>query len=81
MGTFITRWGSKGMGDGQFQSPNGIATDSAGNVYVSDSNHNRIQKFSPPAGPETTITSGVSGPAKTATPTFTFTLEPNGLDL
>ena len=45
-GTFITKWGSIGTGDGQFHSPSrGVATDSAGNVYVADAGNNRIQKF------------------------------------
>ncbi len=44
-GTFITKWGSTGVGDGEFSFPQGIATDSSGNVYVVDSWNNRIQKF------------------------------------
>ena len=30
---------------GEFSSPFGIATDSSGNVYVADTDNNRIQKF------------------------------------
>jgi DNA-binding beta-propeller fold protein YncE len=45
-GTFITRWGSFGSGDGQFKYPDSIALDSAGNVYVTDLSNDRIQKFS-----------------------------------
>jgi sugar lactone lactonase YvrE len=37
-----------GTGDGQFNYPTGIGTDSAGNVYVSDNANNRIQKFGVP---------------------------------
>ncbi len=33
------------LGDGQFFSPGGIAVDLSGNVYVADSQNNRIQKF------------------------------------
>jgi len=41
----ITKWGTRGNGDGQFNYPNGVAVDSAGNVYVADTFNNRIQKF------------------------------------
>jgi len=39
--------GGKGAGRGQFDFPRGIIVDRAGNILVSDSNNNRIQKFSP----------------------------------
>ncbi len=42
---FVMKWGSQGSGDGQFNSPFGVATDGAGNVYVTDVAFNRIQKF------------------------------------
>jgi len=44
-GTFITKWGSLGSGDGQFDGAHGIAVDANGNVYVADTFNNRIQKF------------------------------------
>ena len=34
-----------GTNDGRFQYPNGVTTDASGNVYVADSDNNRIQKF------------------------------------
>lgn len=44
---FVTKWGSHGtVADGQFVSAQGIAVDFSGNVYVADSDNNRIQKFS-----------------------------------
>jgi len=42
---FVTKWGSRGSGDGQFESPKGIAVDAVGNVYVADSRNHRIQEF------------------------------------
>lgn len=42
---FAAKWGSYGSGDGQFISPQGIAVDSLGNVYVADTGNHRIQKF------------------------------------
>ena len=42
---FIRSVGSTGSGNAQFQSPNGIAVDSSGNVWVADSDNNRIQEF------------------------------------
>src|SRR4051794_25162844 len=39
-GQLINSWGGTGTGNGQFNFPFGVATDSAGDVYVSDtSNH------------------------------------------
>lgn len=42
---FISSWGSTGTTQGKFNFPNGIAIDSAGNVYVVDTNNHRVQKF------------------------------------
>ncbi len=44
-GTFVATWGTRGIGNGEFSTPVGIALDLVGNVYVSDSGNNRIQKF------------------------------------
>jgi sugar lactone lactonase YvrE len=44
--TFISKWGSKGEEDGQFNYPDDIAVDS-GYVYVSDRMNHHIQVFSP----------------------------------
>ncbi|MEA3358676.1 MAG: SMP-30/gluconolactonase/LRE family protein, partial [Thermodesulfobacteriota bacterium] len=50
-GQFLTKWGSTGSGDGEFDFKGGecilgrISTDESGNIYVSDHNNHRIQKF------------------------------------
>ena len=43
--TFALKWGTEGSGDGQFITPQGVAVDGSGNVYVADTANNRIQKF------------------------------------
>ena len=45
-GTFLGAWGSQGTGDGQFDSPRGVAVAPDGTVYVADSRNSRIQRFS-----------------------------------
>ena len=42
---YVDSFGCYGDGDGQFNRPNGIAQDRAGNLYVSDSYNNRVQVF------------------------------------
>jgi len=48
-GVYQIQWGSSapatGGGPGQFSEPAGIASDSSGNIYVSDWGNSRIQKF------------------------------------
>ena len=41
-GTFLHCFGKTGSGEGEFNGPVGIAIDTLGNLYVSDSNNNRI---------------------------------------
>ncbi len=43
---FVQAFGSYGSGDGQLAQPSGLAVDSAGNVWVADTNNNRIDEFS-----------------------------------
>ena len=46
-GTFLTEWGSKGFGYGEFDYPGDVVVDTSGNIYVVDRRNQRIQKFSP----------------------------------
>jgi len=45
IGTFIKSFGTTGEKDGQFNKPSAIATDSRGNLYVTDTDNHRVQKF------------------------------------
>src|SRR2546430_17320254 len=46
MGSYLSKWGRQGGGEGQFNAPWGVAVDNTrGYVYVVDSANFRIQKF------------------------------------
>jgi tripartite motif-containing protein 71 len=45
-GVFLTKWGTNGSGNGQFNSPRDLTVDNNGDVYVVDY-HLRVQKFAP----------------------------------
>jgi CRP-like cAMP-binding protein len=44
-GDYVKSWGQTGSGQGEFNKIRGIATDTAGNIYVADAGNNRIQVF------------------------------------
>jgi len=44
-GKFITAWGKKGTAPSEFDSPHGLAMDSAGRLFVADRSNSRIQIF------------------------------------
>jgi sugar lactone lactonase YvrE len=44
-GKFITAWGHKGTGQGEFRTPHGLAMDSAGRLFVADRENDRLQIF------------------------------------
>lgn len=46
-GEFVTAWGGKGIGDGEFDEPVGLALDSEGLAFVADTWNQRIQAFDP----------------------------------
>jgi RHS repeat-associated protein len=45
-GSYIAQLGSKGKGNGQFESPQGVTIDSKGDVWVTDSPDSRVEEFS-----------------------------------
>ena len=48
-GRFITKFGTKGDGDGQLNDPHGLALTPEGNIIVADFRNNRVQLFGQPA--------------------------------
>jgi DNA-binding beta-propeller fold protein YncE len=44
-GRFLTAWGKKGSGPGEFDTPHAIAVDSQEQVYVADRSNSRVQVF------------------------------------
>ena len=46
-GRYITAWGKKGDGEGEFNIPHAIAVDRQGRVYVGDRENYRVQIFDP----------------------------------
>ncbi len=47
-GAFIFGWGSYGVGDNQFILPSGVAFDSQGYIWISDSGNGRLMRFQLP---------------------------------
>jgi tripartite motif-containing protein 71 len=45
VGKFLTKWGTKGDGEGQFQEASDIAIDRQDNIYVGDYQSSNVQKF------------------------------------
>ncbi len=46
-GKFITAWGRRGSGPGEFGVNHSLAIDSAGRIFVADRSNNRVEIFSP----------------------------------
>ena len=66
--TFLNKWGSYGTGDGEFNYPWGIALSDTGQVYVTDKNNHRIQRFDADGNYETKWGSFGSGDGELAYP-------------
>ena|SRR5258708_5817130 len=46
-GQFVSQFGKKGKGNGEFSTAHGIAIDAKDRIYVADRGNNRVQVFSP----------------------------------
>ena len=46
-GHFLAKWGLRGVGLGEFSQPTAVAVDCNGDVYVADTNNNRVERFNP----------------------------------
>jgi DNA-binding beta-propeller fold protein YncE len=46
-GQFVTAWGKKGKGEGEFATAHALAIDKQDRIYVADRNNRRVQVFSP----------------------------------
>lgn len=44
-GAVVLKFGSKGHGDGQFETPYAVTVDAENSIYIADTGNNRIQKF------------------------------------
>ena len=66
-GKYLTEWGKRGAGPGEFELPHNVVVDSKGLVYVTDRENQRIQIFDANGKflREWTGTGGVSGLAMT----------------
>ena len=53
-GEIVATWGKRGLGPGEFDWVHGMAVDSQGAVYAADTYGQRVQKFVPVSGSQTT---------------------------
>ena len=66
--TFVRAWGSFGTDPGQFATPQGVALDAAGNVYVNDDDGQRVDEFDPNGKLIRSVGDGAGGPFIAVTP-------------
>ncbi len=74
----LMQFGYEDTVEGAFESPYGIALDSTGNIYVSDTGNNRIQEFDPGGNFMNMIGWGVAGGVGLETCTTGCTLGTSG---
>ena len=56
--TTVTYWGL------QLTGPYGVAVDEAGDVFIADTDNNRVVEVPAGGGPQTTVGSGLSSPVR-----------------
>jgi sugar lactone lactonase YvrE len=61
--TYQSSLGASGTGEGQFAHPGDVAVDSAGNLWVVDTNNHRVQKFNSEGKYQSKIGTGTKGTA------------------
>ena len=61
---YVSQFGSAGQAEGQFHSATGVATDSAGDLWVGDYGNNRVEEFTPEGVPKASYGTSGSGTAK-----------------
>ena len=49
-GEFISAWGERGSGPGQFDGPWGLALTGSGDIYISDWGNDRVQRYDTDGG-------------------------------
>ncbi len=78
-GKFLGKWGTRGSGPGQFETPISIALDSSGRfVYVVDKGNHRVQKFDVSRSPVQFVTQWGSPCNLTVTPPTGRCVDPDG---
>ena len=77
-GTYVGTFADGTGTNASFNNPQGVAVDSAGNVYVADTMNNRIRKITPAGVVSTLAGSGTAGSANGTGTNATFN-QPNGV--
>jgi subtilisin len=76
-GEAVSQFGKSGSGEGQFQVPFSVAVDSAGDIWVTDKNNQRVQKWiQPELHP---INTGAATQVKRTEATLNATIDPEGI--
>jgi len=75
--TLVSSFGSEGSGNGQFATPAGIVVGGNGNLFVTDLNHGRVQKFGPNGEYQSQFGTEGSGNGQFQLP-FGISLDPAG---